>query len=397
MTTPVDHASLVGLLTRLVRLPSRGGIDPSEPILDLLAGWFCERGLPTQRILDPAGAAVGVVCTAGDPAAGRHLVLNACIDTAPFGDESRWRSAPTSAHIEGDWLFGRGSADSKAAVAVFAHLVMAAHIEGLPEGTRLSVLFDADEHTGGFAGARRYFEAAPLPSPVDGVMIGYPGQDSINVGARGFLRAEFVVHGTGGHSGSSRGGSENAVEKAGLLITLLGRAALPEAMSSDFPLAAKLTVTEVHGGDGYAIIPDRCTVGVDVRLTPAFAAEDAQRLLHEVRDATDAHWATRGRTQVRVVGGWPAYRLPARSPLSAALTRAAAHELGHPVEVRVVGPSNIANYLASLGIPATCGFGVRYQNLHAPDECIDLTSLPPTYRTYRRASHDFLANASPSD
>lgn len=397
MTPPVDRASVLNLLSGLVRLPSRGGIDSCEPVLDLLSGWFADRGLPARTVSDPEGTPAGLVCTAGNSRGGRHLVLNACIDTAPFGDESQWRHSPTSARTEGDWLFGRGSADSKAAVAVFAHLAVKAHTDGLPQDTRLSVLFDADEHTGGFAGARAYFDAETESGRVDGVMIGYPGQDSIVVGARGFLRAELEVHGTAAHSGSSRVGGENAVEKAGLLITLLGRTPLPGVTSTEFPLAPKLAVTEVRGGDGYAVIPDRCTLLVDVRLTPTFSAEDAQRLLGQVRDAADEQFATRGPTTIRVVGGWPAYRLAARSPLAAALIRAAAHELGQPVNARVAGPSNIANYLAALGVPATCGFGVRYRNLHATDECIDLTSLLPTYRTYRRASHDFLASAPPSD
>nr|WP_322778752.1 hypothetical protein [Frankia sp. Cas4] len=32
---------------------------------------------------------------------------------------------------------------------------------------------------------------------------------------------------------------------------------------------------------------------------------------------------------------------------------------------RGAGPSNIGNYLAGLGIPATAGFGVAYEGMHA--------------------------------
>jgi hypothetical protein len=43
---------------------------------------------------------------------------------------------------------------------------------------------------------------------------------------------------------------------------------------------------------------------------------------------------------------------------------------------KVAGPSNIGNYLAGLGIPATAGFGVDYRGLHGTDERIRLESVP---------------------
>jgi hypothetical protein len=38
------------------------------------------------------------------------------------------------------------------------------------------------------------------------------------------------------------------------------------------------------------------------------------------------------------------------------------------VEPVVCGPSNVGNSFAAHGIDATCGFGVTYENLHAPNE-----------------------------
>ena len=88
----------------------------------------------------------------------------------------------------------------------------------------------------------------------------------------------------------------------------------------------------------------------------------------------------------RLAETWPAYQLDAGTPLVAALTTAAATMGGHgPVRTRVVGPSNIGNYLAALGIDATAGFGVRYRNLHAANECIDLSTVPMVFAAYREA------------
>ena len=52
---------------------------------------------------------------------------------------------------------------------------------------------------------------------------------------------------------------------------------------------------------------------------------------------------------------------------------------------KVAGPSNIGNYLAGLGIPATAGFGPVYEGLHGTDERALVASIPQVQATYHRA------------
>jgi succinyl-diaminopimelate desuccinylase len=60
--------------------------------------------------------------------------------------------------IAGGWLHGRGSADSKAGAAIFAHVAARLRDTAGGFGGSVVVLFDVDEHTGGFGGAKAYFE-----------------------------------------------------------------------------------------------------------------------------------------------------------------------------------------------------------------------------------------------
>lgn len=46
------------------------------------------------------------------------------------------------------------------------------------------------------------------------------------------------------------------------------------------------------------------------------------------------------------------------------------------------GPSNIGNYLTTMGIDATYGYGVRYKNIHAGNESVEITSINKTFNTY---------------
>jgi succinyl-diaminopimelate desuccinylase len=212
-----DRASVLELARDLVRIPSRGGIDPYDPVLDCMASWLDAHGLEHRRLADPGGATVALACEVTGTGPGPRYVLDACLDTAPFGDESAWRQPPTSAVIAGGWLHGRGSSDSKTGAAIFAHILARLKSASSRWAGSVVLLLDVDEHTGGFGGARAFFDDTSA-SRVDGVMIGYPGSDHVVTGGRGVLRARLHVHGVAGHSGSSSSVTPSAIAKAAALV-----------------------------------------------------------------------------------------------------------------------------------------------------------------------------------
>lgn len=378
-----DRDSVTSLARDLVRIPSRGGIDPYEPVLGLMESWLRSRGLPARRLAGPGGHTVALVSELAGDTPGPRYVLDACLDTAPFGDEAAWTRPPASGAVAGGWLHGRGSADSKTGAAIFAHL--AARLRDVAGGLRgsLVLLFDVDEHTGGFGGARSYFEGPAAPGQVDGVMIGYPGIAHVVTGGRGVLRARVRVHGVAAHSGSGRP-APSAVAKAAELVCALHATELPPPAGDEFPLPARLTVTAITGGEGYSAVPDLCTLNVDIRLTPALTRQAAADLLRRQSGAIDRAWPGTSGTSIEFTTCWPEYALPASSPLRAALLNAA-RESGLAPEPKIAGPSNIGNYLAGLGIPATAGFGVDYAGLHGTDERIRLDTIEPVQASYHRA------------
>ena len=101
-------------------------------------------------------------------------------------------------------------------------------------------------------------------------MIGYPGIDELIIGGRGFLRANLIVHGEAGHTGSQQTVANNAIEHAAELVRVLAKHQAPGPNDVTLGIPPKLTVTAITGGQGYSIVPDICTVGVDVRLTTKF-------------------------------------------------------------------------------------------------------------------------------
>jgi succinyl-diaminopimelate desuccinylase len=245
-----DHDSVVKLTRELVRIPSRAGADSYEAVLDCMSSWLADHGMTARRLCPPGGEAVALVCeiTGGRP--GPRYVLDACLDTAPFGDEAGWTYPPASGEIDGGWLHGRGSSDSKAGAAIFAHIAARLSLISDQLAGTLTLLFDVDEHTGNFGGARGYFENPHPPGRVDGVMIGYLGPDHVVTGGRGVLRARLHAHGIASHSGS-RTTTPNAITKASALVSALAAAELPARADPAFPLPPRMTVTQISSGNGY--------------------------------------------------------------------------------------------------------------------------------------------------
>ena len=80
--------SIVALASALIQRPSRGGIDSPEPVLEEAGRWLATNGLQPRYLTTAAGVTVGLYVRHLGSEPGPILCLDACIDTAPFGDES---------------------------------------------------------------------------------------------------------------------------------------------------------------------------------------------------------------------------------------------------------------------------------------------------------------------
>ncbi len=381
--------TLVAQLQELVTIPSQGGIDDYRPIVLAVQRWLGTRGIEA-KLLQDANRCLGVwgAIRGGKP--GPTYMVNATVDTAPLGAPETWSRHPLSAHIQDGWLYGRGSADSKSGVVVFCHL-LATLARELPNlRGSLVFLFDGDEHSGSFGGIQSFVNQHPQALPRDGVLIGYPGHDRIVIGCRGFFRAKLTVHGLAAHSGSSSHRGVNAITRASELVRRIESLNLPATAGSDFGMPPGVSVTEIHGGEGFSTIPDQCRVHLDFRLTPAFTESHARAALAALIAEFDRDDGLTP-TNMDALPGWPAYRLSEDAAIYRALRTAAQTVLLRTLPGEVVGPASIGNYLATLDIDATSGFGVRYRHLHAADECIEIASLEPTFNTYLAAVRLLLA------
>ena len=75
-----DYDAVVTLTRDLVRIPSRGGIDPYEPVLACMAARLAEHGLSCRRLAGRGGATVALTCEVPGGRPGPRFVLDACLD-----------------------------------------------------------------------------------------------------------------------------------------------------------------------------------------------------------------------------------------------------------------------------------------------------------------------------
>lgn len=83
-------ASVVEPAQELIRHPSRARIDDYGPVLGVLEDWLAARALPHRRQYDDAGHLVGLLVEIPGGRPGKWWTLDACVDTAPYGDETAW-------------------------------------------------------------------------------------------------------------------------------------------------------------------------------------------------------------------------------------------------------------------------------------------------------------------
>lgn len=379
--------SIISLTQSLVAVPSQGGIDQQQHAVEALSEWFQSCGLSfdvvraKRRKLENSFLGLTSRIGSGGPP---YYLITACLDTSPFGDKRNWSFEPASGRVDHEgWLHGRGSADSKAGIAIFSHLLADLRRQKL-NGT-LIFLADSDEHTGGF-GAIKDVVSRGEAKKFKGAYIGYPGCDSIKSGARGFYRSRLTFFGTAQHTGSRKTTEDDAILKAITFCRWVeDQKSAIEHDSEKFPVPPKVTITSVTGGsNSFSVTSDVCNVRVDIRLTPEFQKSDARAFINgAVKHVVKAHEGQR--PKISSEQSWPAYQISKKSPLISNLVSAAKRELSIDPIVEVCGPSNVGNYLASVGVDAVCGFGVKYEGVHQANERIDTKSVLPVYRAYRQA------------
>jgi succinyl-diaminopimelate desuccinylase len=260
--------------------------------------------------------------------------------------------------IEGDLLYGPGASDMKSGLALMLDLVE--HDLAACAHTDLTLVFYAREEGPYLENELGpVLEHDPELAHVDLAVCLEPSDNKLSLGASGSIHAVVTFEGRTAHSARPWQG-DNAIHKAGPLLTDLAALAPREVVLDGLVYRSVTSCTLAQGGRGRNIVPDAFELNLNHRFSPDQTLAEAQATIL-------ALVAGRGRIEWRDLS--PAAPPNANHPLVAALRDAG---------VVAVEPkqawTDVARF-AAIGVPAVnFGPGINAQ-AHQRNEHTSIAKL----------------------
>ena len=274
----LDPASLdpVQFAADLIRCPSvtpsdAGALDMLEQALRKM-GFHCTRLPFEEEGTEPVDNLYARLGTQGP-----HICFAGHTDVVPVGAADEWQVDPFAGEIRDQYLWGRGAADMKGAIAAFAAAV-AAHIEthGTPDGS-ISFLITGDEEGPSINGTRKMLGwLQEQGETIDDCVVGEPTNpealgDMIKIGRRGSVNGVVTVNGTQGHVAYPHL-AENPVPQLAHMMSALAAAHLDDGTDHFQPSNLEVTSFDV-GNATTNVIPAQATARFNIRYNDTWNAE----------------------------------------------------------------------------------------------------------------------------
>lgn len=318
-------------------------------------------------------------------------------DTVAEGDHSHWSHPPFGGEMADGRMYGRGSADNKAGIAIGLYLLALIRDHELldPNKVELIIAGVVDEESGATStlGVRHLIESGELAG-VKGAIYAY-ASDIVCVGHRGSLRLELTARGEATHTGlaawSQGKKGVNAVTGLAAVLLALENLDIPAPSHPAFDhLGCTITPgTLMQGGAFVSMVPDLATAAVDIRLMPEQDKDEVLAIVQTVIDGVVAHRP--GLTvSTKITNSFPGAAIPIDHDLAQIAQKQAQAFTAGDWPIIGAGAGNEGYMLIGAGIPTLCGFGPAGGNAHAPDEWVDVASLSTTLATFAGIVKEYL-------
>lgn len=368
----VPPPKLREMIARLIEIPSISSVNPSEDqsnraVVEALGEWLAGLGFRTEiQDIPCAPGKANLIATLGRGDKG--LVLAGHTDTVPY-DEGRWQSDPFRLSERDGRLYGLGTSDMKAFLALAVEAARGLREQDLAQP--LVILATADEESS-MSGARALLEARrPLGRHA---VIGEPTGLKPKRMHKGVMMEAVRVIGRSGHSSDPSLGL-NALE--GMTRVLNALLAWREELQLRYRNDAfavpvpTLNFGRIHGGDNPNRICPEVELQIDIRPLPGMSLEELRQELDvRVRQALQTQpWEVELRP---LFPGLP----PLETEADAAVVRAAERLTGAAAEAVAFGTEG--PFLRQLGADVVVLGPGDIDQAHQPDEYVRLDRLSPT-------------------
>lgn len=295
-----QESKLIKFLQDLIRVPT---INPPGdcyvPCVSILDTKLKSLGMKTQVVRVPANKQNKVtpdlmnyprlnLIGRWNTGAAKTLHFNAHYDVVPVS--GNWKFGPFESRVKDGWIYGRGSADMKGAIAACCLAIQAVkECKQLPK-VNVEVSFTADEETGGELGAG-YIVKEKLVNPDYAVVCEGGSGRTIGCGHKGVLWLETMVNGKSAHAAHPHLGI-NAFENMSALVVKLNqwKKSLDKSIfvaPNGRKISPTLNIGGVFGvGSGAKVntVPANASFTIDRRITPSESFHAVEKEIKSVID-----------------------------------------------------------------------------------------------------------------
>ncbi len=360
-----DETAYLADLERLVNIDC-GSYTPAgvDEVGRFVAGFLADLGATVEVRPDPTGRlGATVIGTLSGPASpGARLLLIGHMDTV--FDPGTVAERPFA--IAEGLATGPGVTDMKSGLLAGLYAIRALIRRGSLPFERLTFVANPDEEIGSPTSTPHIIELAATADACLVLECARANGDIVS-SRKGILDARIQVRGRAAHAGVEPEKGRSAILAAADLVGRL------HALNGRWD-GVTVNVGVIAGGTRPNVVPERCTLEVDVRAVRREDLETAEAAISEllrglaVPDTTAelepmAHW-------------WPMEKLE-RSGRLVDHAVALADRLGFSVRDTATGGASDANTTAGLGVPSLDGLGPIGGNDHSPVEYLEVASIVP--------------------
>ena len=270
--TQINKKKINKLLQDLVKIDS---VNPSlvsgaageADIAEYLREWMTARGMEaTITEIEPGRVnAVGVLKGSGG---GKSMMLNGHTDTVGV---DYMTIDPFDPKIEGNKLYGRGSADMKGGLAASMAAIDVIIEQGIELRGDIVLAGVCDEEYASIG-----TEHLMKDVHVDAAIVGEPTEQNIQVAHKGFAWIDVVTHGFAAHGSAYKIGVDAIAKMGHVLIGLEALQSILEEDHHQLVGPGSVHASIISGGQELSTYPDKCKLEVERRLIPSEKREDIE-------------------------------------------------------------------------------------------------------------------------
>ncbi len=257
-------------------------------------------------------------------------------------------------------ILGPGTLDMKAGIAI--SLAAIEWVSHMGIARQVTLLCTSDEEIGS-GSSRALIESLAKESGLVLVLESALLDGSLKTWRKGVGEFQVTTKGRAAHAGGDHQKGRNAIEEMAHQILAIQKL-------TDYSKQTTLNVGVIRGGTVSNVVPELCTVDVDVRVMQPGEWQRIDAAMHKLKPVLDG-------TALEIHGSLNRPPMPFDETMKSTFEKvqSIAAQIGLELKAGGTGGGSDANFVAPLGVPVLDGLGAIGEGYHSEREYIFAESL----------------------